>query len=310
MPIGAAIGGAVASVGGSAIAAGSSSSNTNKAVAAETAANQAAIGEQQREFNTNQQNLAPWLSAGQGALSGQLDLLGLGGHTASPGTVDWQKYISMQPDVAADYQLHQDMTPEQYGQYHYAADGSKRDLTPYTTGAQGALSSADAQQQAITGLQNGPLYQSLYKNGQDTILNNAAATGGLRGGNTQRSLANFGSDTLTQVIQNQLANLGGISSTGQGAAGTLGNLGASSSNNISALLSQNGQAQSGGILANAGIQNNAINGISKSLGGLFATPGLFGSGSSSISPNIDYGALAASAGQGLPSAANGWAMSF
>jgi hypothetical protein len=149
-----------------------------------------------------------------------------------------------------------------------------------TGGAPGApgMTGAQQQQASIDQLQQTPLYQSLFRNGQDTLLNNAAATGGLRGGNTAHSLANFGADTLSQVIQNQLANLGGISNTGNSSAGWLGTLGQNSANAQSALLSQNGQSQAGGILGSAGIWNNAFNGIGKSLGGMIqnAPTGTFG----------------------------------
>lgn len=100
----------------------------------------------------------------------------------------------------------------------------------------------DAQQAAITQLQNGPLFSSLVRNGENAILANAAATGGLRGGNTQNSLANFRSDTLANVIQQQLGNLGGLVNTGVGAANSLGNFGQQNADASSKLLGQTGNA--------------------------------------------------------------------
>lgn len=102
-------------------------------------------------------------------------------------------------------------------------------LSPYTSAgaeATGAiegllgLNGNDAQAQAIQALEGSPLFKSLFRNGQEAILQNASATGGLRGGNVQSSLADFGADTLTKVIQQQLANLGGLSSQGLSAVNT------------------------------------------------------------------------------------------
>lgn len=113
------------------------------------------------------------------------------------------------------------------------------------------MNGADTQQTAITGLQNSPLFQSEYRQGTEAILQNSAATGGLRGGNTQHSLFNLGSDLLAQVIQQQIGNLGGISGAGANTGAQLGGFGANSANAISQLFGNIGQAKAGGILGQA-----------------------------------------------------------
>lgn len=118
------------------------------------------------------------------------------------------------------------------------------------------------QQSAIDALKASPEFTSQYGTGQDTILQNAAATGGLRGGNTQNSLAQFGSGLLAQVIQSRLGNLGGLASMGSGTAGTLGQLGQQNANSISTLFGQQGTAQANGVLG----QTAAMQGIFNSLG--------------------------------------------
>jgi hypothetical protein len=107
------------------------------------------------------------------------------------------------------------------------------------------LNGGDVQGGAISALQASPLYQSLFDNGQNTILANGAATGGLRGGNIQSSLANFGRDTLSQVIQQQLANLGAVSGQGAATASGLGALGAQNASALSNLFNQQGAAKAG-----------------------------------------------------------------
>ncbi|WP_394659890.1 hypothetical protein [uncultured Novosphingobium sp.] len=107
----------------------------------------------------------------------------------------------------------------------------------------------DRQAEAIAQLPQGPLYQSLYRNGEEALLQNAAATGGIRGGNTQRGLADFGSDVLANVYQNQLSNLSGVAGLGLGATGSVASFGANNANNAAGLTTQIGQAQANNYLA-------------------------------------------------------------
>jgi hypothetical protein len=289
MPVVGPLVGAAAGIGGSLISSSATKNATNQAVAAQTAANQAAIAEQQRQFNTVQANYAPWLAGGRSALAEQLNLLGLGGGSgatagtpSTAGTVNWTQYMQNNPDVMQAYQAlsprdrAQFPTPESYAQYHYQTygQGEGRDVSGITSGGtagtagNNGLTGAQQQQASIDQLQASPLYQSLYRNGQETIMNNAAATGGLRGGNAQHSLANFGADTLAQVIQQQLANLQGVSNAGLQGTGAVSQAGSNSSNNVSNLLANNGQTQAGGILGANAANNAAINNISGSIGGL------------------------------------------
>lgn len=161
---------------------------------------------------------------------------------------------------------------EQRRQY----DQNRIDLAPYRDAGSQALNQylnlsgtngARPQLDAITALQGSPAYQSLFQNGQNTILANAAATGGLRGGNTQSSLANFGRDTLAQVIQSQLADYSGLITGGQNAAAQTGTFGANSANAIADLLSGSGKAQSNAALQSGAATATAIGDITKTLSG-------------------------------------------
>ncbi len=130
------------------------------------------------------------------------------------------------------------------------------------------LNGGTKQQSSIDALRASPLYQSLFANGQNTLLANASATGGLRGGNTQNALANFGRDTLANTLLMQYQNLGGLSQqgiTGAGAAATIGQ--ANNANNTN-LLVGNGQVQSSGILQNNANNLAGNNQIGSALGGI------------------------------------------
>jgi hypothetical protein len=122
---------------------------------------------------------------------------------------------------------------------------------------------------AIDALKASPAYQSLYNNGQEAILQNAAATGGLRGGNTQGALANFGRDTLSSVISDQLARLGGLAGMGENATGSVANLGQNTANSISGLLQASGNAAASGALSQAGIWSSVLNNLGSIGQGLF-----------------------------------------
>lgn len=130
------------------------------------------------------------------------------------------------------------------------------------------------QQSAIDALKASPEFTSQYGTGQDTILQNAAATGGLRGGNTQNSLAQFGSGLLAQVIQSRLGNLGGLASMGSNTAGTLGQLGQANANAVSGLFGAQGGALAGGVMG----QTKALQGIFNSLGSFGSQAGKSGIG--------------------------------
>jgi hypothetical protein len=67
--------GGVIGIGGSLLAAHSASSAANKAAAAQTASDQAAIAEQQRQYNTTRSDLMPFQTAGVAALGQQGNLL-------------------------------------------------------------------------------------------------------------------------------------------------------------------------------------------------------------------------------------------
>ena len=115
------------------------------------------------------------------------------------------------------------------------------------------LDGAEAQQSQINLLRETPLYQSLFNNGRDAILANASATGGLRGGNVQDGLARFSADTLSSVIQNQLAAYSGGIGVGIGSDQAIGAFGANAVANQSDLRNQGAGARAQGALVRGGI---------------------------------------------------------
>lgn len=119
------------------------------------------------------------------------------------------------------------------------------------------LGGAGAQRQAIAGIQNNPMFAAMARQGEQGMLQNASATGGLRGGNLQGALGQFRPQLLNQLIDQQYARLGGLTSIGQNAAAGVGNAGMNTGQNIANLYGQQGAAQAGGILG----RGQAISGL-------------------------------------------------
>ena len=135
-------------------------------------------------------------------------------------------------------------------------------MTPYVTAGEGAISQQqaliglqgpEAQQEAIAGFEQSPLFQSLVKQGEEAILQQGAATGGLRGGNIQAALSQFRPQVLNSLIEQQYNRLGGLTSIGQSSAAGQGTSGISSASNISNLLANQGQAIAGGQIARGNV---------------------------------------------------------
>jgi hypothetical protein len=157
-------------------------------------------------------------------------------------------------------------------------------LSPYVQAGNSSLSAqqnllglngANAQQQAVAALQSSPAFQAQLKQGETSILQNASATGGLRGGNTQAALAQYSPLLLAQTINDQYTKLGGMTSIGQNAAAMTGNAGMQSAGNVTNLLQQQGAAQAGAYLAQGKATSSAVNGVTQAIGTYYGNGGKF-----------------------------------
>lgn len=121
------------------------------------------------------------------------------------------------------------------------------------------LNGTAQQQDSLNALLTGPEYTTGVRQGEEAILQNAAATGGLRGGNVNNSLANFRADLLANTFQRQFQNVGAIASLGQNAAAGVGNAGMNSAANIGNLLQQQGAAIGSGQMAKGNVVSTTFN---------------------------------------------------
>lgn len=154
-------------------------------------------------------------------------------------------------------------------------DAVQKLLKPYAdaglsglTGQQDLLgiNGTAAQQAAIGNINNSAEMQTYLQQGENAILQNASATGGLRGGNTQAALAQFRPQLLNQLINQRYQNYAGLTALGQNAAAGTGNAGMQTASNISNLYQQSGAAQAGAALANGQASANMWNGVTGAIG--------------------------------------------
>jgi len=124
----------------------------------------------------------------------------------------------------------------------------------------------EAEAAAIARLESSPQFESLTRQGEEAILANASATGGLRGGNTQAALAQFRPDILSGLIDRQFSRLGGLSQLGQASAAQTASAGLQTGANVSNLLLEGGQAQAQGMLARGQNQAGLIGDIGSGIG--------------------------------------------
>lgn len=120
------------------------------------------------------------------------------------------------------------------------------------------LNGDSRQQSAISNIENSPFFKSQYQQAENALLQNASATGGLRGGNTQEALADNRSNLLFGNVQQQLQNLSGVASNGQSAAAGLGGQGLQFGQNIAQGYQDIGQAQGGYQLAKGQVNQGLL----------------------------------------------------
>ena len=197
----------------------------------------------------------------------------IGGVAIAGATVYAGYQQSQAAQNAADAQSQSAQAQLQLQQRQY--DQTRQDLMPYNQAGQSALSAqqdllglngGQSQQSAIDQVQNSPLFQSLLQQGNTNLLQNAAATGGLRGGNTQAALAQYSPQLLNQLLTQKFSELGSLSSLGQNSAAQTGAYGQQNVNAQSNALEQMGAAQAGGYLAQGQQATSVLNGLTNGIG--------------------------------------------
>lgn len=292
-----AIGTAAAIVGGSLVSGVLGSKAAGKAARASQAGAEAGIAEQRRQFDITQQQFEPFRQAGVSALEQQRILLGLGGGAqADPNQArreELQGLISQiqgeQPAAAAPTSSLLGPVSDDLSDFEVGQRNLSRNAGPAAPSQQGRLESLQAelgalpepaaqlspqeqQAQAFAAIAESPGQQFLRERGQRNLVRNAAAVGGLGGGNVREALVQQGVGFAQQDLQNRFGRLGQLAGQGQAATTSVGQFGSQAAGNVSALQQAGGQARSSGILG----QNQALQ---QGIGGAFtglAQGGFFG----------------------------------
>lgn len=132
-------------------------------------------------------------------------------------------------------------------------------------------------------IQNQPGYQFGLQQGQQALESSAAARGMQLSGASMMALDRYGQDYGTKAYQQQIANLGGLVSTGENAANMVGNaagqFATSASNTVTGAANQIGSNMMGagnaiaaGQVASSNAISNALNQSATGLGRYFGTP--------------------------------------
>lgn len=127
----------------------------------------------------------------------------------------------------------------------------------------------EAQTQFVQEQEQSPIFQALTRQGEEAMLQQAAATGGLRGGNLQGALAQYRPSILNQFLERRYDQLGGISSGGLTAATGLGTGLVGTAESVSDLFTQQGAARAGGTLGKAKAMGEMVGTLGGIVKGLF-----------------------------------------
>ena len=141
------------------------------------------------------------------------------------------------------------------------------------------LGTPEAEAAQIAAVERSPAFQSLLRSGEESLLQRASSTGGLRGGNVQAALAQFRPQLLAQELENRYSRLGGLTTLGQQSAAGVGSAGMQTGTNVANLLAQRGAALAGGELGQAKAYGDLLNlpaqflGMQYGAGGQMGQPG-------------------------------------
>ena len=125
------------------------------------------------------------------------------------------------------------------------------------------------QQGLIDQVQASPFYSSMVNQGEQALLRNAAATGGLRSGITQNALAQNSQNVLQGLVGQQLGGLqtlAGFQPNTAGVAQATGNIG----NTLAQGITAGAQAQQAGMGQFLGLGGSVLQGMAAGGTGLFS----------------------------------------
>lgn len=294
------IGGTVISAGASMIGSSNASSAAQSAADTQAQSDKYAADIQKQIFEEQRSDLAPWRTAGVGALNQINALLGLapptqGTTVTTPGATTTTRVPfggqipsailnSNNPIWSAIAQRVTDRNVP--GGYRTVTTAGQPTVTT-TPG----LTSAQQQQAAFDKFRADPGYQFSFDQGQQAIDRSAAARGILNSGATAKALDRFGTGLADQQYSNYFARLQSLAGVGQTATNSGNQAAQNYANNASQLAANAGDARASGYINSANAFSNGLSGvgsaINSGIGNYFALNGT-GSGGGTYGANIPY----------------------
>lgn len=255
---------AAATIGGAVLGGKSQNKAADKALQASNYAADQSAAVLRENYDKSAQALAPWQQSGMAANNQLNALLGL----QTPASTNWGAYVQGNPDALANWEAIQGTTNTQpfggdiakFGQYHYGADGSRRDLTSYTTNA------GDAARAAFDQFRNSTGYQFRRDQGMDAVNSGYAGAGTLKSGAALKAINDYGQNMATQEFGNYAAMLGNQQSLGANAASAQAGVSQNMGNSLAQIAMQKGDNAANAALSKT---NGLANGLSLLGGGLF-----------------------------------------
>lgn len=246
------------------------------------------LNDARKQFNRSMETLAPFIEGGEQAFAEQMLMLGIAPKVEQQYHTIPREYepigVSGNPITGS---LKRTMSAMGRG-------GIFNEKIPYTQEEMAQLQEEAneaarlGQENIYRGIMESPEYQSLVSEGEEAILANASATGGLRGGDTQEFLSQYRPQVLSDLVNQRFERLGGISQLGQSSAVSSSNIGANYGSNIlnsgtnraaqiAMLYGDLGATEAGGIIGEgqadaskwSAISDIANVGIGSALGKLF-----------------------------------------
>lgn len=164
-------------------------------------------------------------------------------------------------------------------------DLARKDNEPFIQSAQDSnkilrgflgLDGEEAQQQAFSNYQQSPHVNFLQEQGNQNIIRNASATGGLGGGNVLKSLQSYGTSVAESSLGDHLNRLAAAQGSGQTAASQMGLMGQQYASSVAGANSQMGQNTASGIMSRNQNDQNTFSQLARMGMGAAAGSGLYG----------------------------------
>lgn len=265
MPAATAVLGLVGPVGSALL----SSNAASRAAKASTKADQAAIAEQQRQFDLTRQDYAPYRTVGAGALNQLAALYGLPQYQAGvQSPLSYEEWVKQNG-------INGDANNPLYGSTIWNNTVGKKNQANYQNYLTNFKPSSGVQQgagsQDFSAFYNSPDYNFARTEGQRGLEQSAAARGGAFSGNALKALSEYNQGLASQQFGNYYNRMAGLAGIGQSATNSLAQVGSQYSGNIANLMSGIGQTRASGILGQTAPWTNLLGSVAKGIGG-----GIFG----------------------------------